>query len=120
MLEQPPEQNDAKLYSLSAWLLRSGNALSIVLLVSGIALSLWLGDHPAHRSHSLMANWYSLLRGEPAGFMETGLQMVILTPMLLSLAICLYALFRKQRSLLIPSALVLGGLVLSLWIGIAW
>lgn len=120
MPNQTPEQNDAKLYTLSAWLLRAGNALSIVLLASGIALSLWLGDHIAHRSHSLVATWYSLLRGEPAGFMEAGLQMVILTPMLLSLAICIYAIVHKQRSLWIPSLLVVGGLVLSLWIGIAW
>ncbi len=120
MTNQTPEQNDAKLYMLSAWLLRAGNAVSVLLLASGIALSLWYRNHIAHRSHSLLTAWRSLLRGEPVGFLEAGLQIVILTPMLLSLAICLYAIVRKQRSLLIPSLLVVGGLVLSLWISIAW
>lgn len=120
MPNQTPEQNDAKLYMLSAWLLRAGNAVSIVLLASGIALSLWYRNHMAHHSHSLLTAWRSLLRGDPAGFLEAGLQIVILTPVLASAAICIYAVVHKQRSLLIPSLLVMGGLVLSLWIGIAW
>ena len=120
MSNQTPKQNDAKLYMLSAWLLRAGNTVSVLLLVFGIALSFWYRNHIAHRSHSLLTAWQSLIRGDPEGFLEAGLQIVILTPMLLSLAICLYAIVRKQRSLLIPSLLVVGGLVLSLWIGIAW
>jgi uncharacterized membrane protein len=120
MPNQTPEQSDAQLYTLSAWLLRAGNAVSVALLVSGIALSLWYRGHGTHRSHSLLATWHSLLRGEPMGLLEAGLQVVILTPMLLSLAICLYAVVHKRRDLLIPSLLVLGGLMLSLWIGIAW
>lgn len=120
MPNQTPEQNDATLYTLSARLLRAGNAVSIVLLASGIALSLWYRNHVAHRSHSLLVAWQGLLRGDAAGFLEVGLQMVILTPVLASAAICIYAIVYKQRSLLIPSLLVMGGLVLSLWIGIAW
>lgn len=120
MSNQTPEQNDDKLYTLSAGLLRAGNMVSILLLSSGILLSLWFRNHIPHRTHSLLDAWHNLRRGEPLGFLEVGLQMVILTPMLLSLAICLYAIAHKQRSLLIPSLLVLGGLVLSLWIGIAW
>lgn len=120
MPEQTPEQDDAKLYSLSAWLFRVGNALSVVLLASGIALSLWLRDHVAHRSHSLLAAWRALLRGEASGFLEVGLQMVILTPVLVAAAISVYAIVHKHRSLLIPSLLVIVGLVLSIWIGIAW
>lgn len=114
-----PGQNDEKLYTLSAWLLRVGNAVSVILLASGIALSLWLKSHSTHRSHPLLTTWHSLLRGEPTGLLEVGLQVVILTPMLLSLLICLYAFVHKKHSLLMPSLLVLGGLVLSLWIGIA-
>ncbi|GIV17145.1 MAG: hypothetical protein KatS3mg022_2580 [Armatimonadota bacterium] len=120
MPNQVPEQNDDKLYTLSAGLLRAGNMVSILLLSSGILLSLWYGNYIPHHTHSLLAAWHNLRQGEPQGFLEVGLQIVILTPMLLSLAICLYAIAHKQRSLLIPSLLVLGGLVLSLWIGIAW
>jgi uncharacterized membrane protein len=120
MPNQTPEQNDDRLYTLSAGLLRVGNAVSVLLLASGILLSLWFKNHIPHCTHSLLDAWHNLRHGEPLGLLEVGLQVVILTPMLLSLAICLYAVVRKQRSLLIPSLLVLGGLVLSLWIGIAW
>ncbi|MCS6830545.1 MAG: DUF1634 domain-containing protein [bacterium] len=120
MSNPTPERNMTRLYTLSAWLLRAGNAVSIVLLVLGIALLLWRSDHALHSSRSLLSAWRSVMRGEPAGFMEAGLQMVVLSPMILSLAICLYALVHKQRSLLISSLLVVGGLALGLWIGIAW
>lgn len=112
-------QSDPRLYALSVWLLRAGNAVSIALLLLGSVLLWWRGERVAPNSHSLPVAWRSLLRGEPAGFLEAGLQTVILTPVLLSLAICLYALVRKDRSLLVPSLLVMLGLVLSLWIGIA-
>lgn len=120
MPNQTPEQNDDRLYTLSAGLLRAGNAVSVLLLAAGVLLSLWYRNYIPHRSHSLLDAWHNLRRGESLGFLEVGLQMVILTPMLLSLAICLYAVVYKRRSLLIPSLLVLGGLALSLWIGIAW
>ena len=120
MSERSPEPDDAKLYSLTAWLLRVGNAVSIALLTAGLLWMLVSGSHTAHHSRTLAEAWRGLLRAEPAGLLNVGLQTVILTPIGASASICIYAIIRKQRSLLTPSLLVLGGLVLSLWIGIAW
>jgi uncharacterized membrane protein len=120
MSERSPEPDDAKLYSLTAWLLRVGNAVSIALLTAGLLWMLVSGSQPAHHSGTLAEAWRGLLQAEPAGFLNVGLQTVILTPIGASASICIYAIIRKQRSLLTPSLLVLGGLVLSLWIGIAW
>lgn len=119
MLEHPPEQDDVKLYTLSAWLLRTGNAVSVALLVVGMVLLWGRGEHFATNTRALLLAWRSLLRGEAAGFLEVGLQMVVLTPILLSLAVCLFALGRRDRSLLLPSLLVILGLGFSLWLGIA-
>jgi uncharacterized membrane protein len=93
--------------------------MSVLLLTAGIVLALWYKSRVDAHSHSLVTAWHRLLRAEPSGFLEVGLQVVILTPGVTSLVICLYAIVRKQRSLLIPSLLVMGGLVLSLWLGIA-
>lgn len=114
------QTEDHGLYRLSAVILSVGIAVSVLLLAIGIMLLLWHKTPADSHSHSLPTAWHSLLHGQPVGFLEIGLQTVILTPMVASLGICIYALVRKQRSLLIPSLLVIGGLVLSLWIGIGW
>jgi len=120
MKEPHTQPDEDKLYRLSAETLRVGNAVSIVLLAIGIALLLWHKNHAEHHSHSLLTAWHSLLHGQPRGFLEVGLQTIILTPILTSFAICLYAIVPKRRALLIPSLLVIGGFVLSIWIGIGW
>lgn len=120
-MQEPQKQTEEHgLYRLSAIILSTGNAVSILLLAIGIVLLLWHKTPADRHSHSLPTAWRSLLHGQPASFLEVGLQTVILTPIVVSFAICIYALIRKQRSLLIPSLLVIGGLALSLWIGIGW
>ncbi|MEJ5250975.1 MAG: DUF1634 domain-containing protein [Chthonomonadetes bacterium] len=114
------QPNNERLYDLSALLLRAGNAVSVLLLTAGMVLTLWYKSRADIHSHSLLNAWHRLLRADPSGFLEVGLQMIILTPVIASLAIGVYALAHRQRSLLIPSLLVIGGLALSLWIGIAW
>lgn len=114
------QPDNERLYGLSALLLRAGNALSILLLTAGLVLMLWHKNRAETHSHSLLTAWHRLLRADPSGFLEVGLQLIVLTPVLVSLAITGYALAHRQRSLLIPSLLVIGGLALSLWIGIAW
>lgn len=120
-MQEPQKQTgEHGLYRLSAIILSTGNAVSILLLAIGIVLLVWHKNPADSHSQSLPTAWRSLLHGKPAGFLEVGLQTVILTPIVASTAICIYAIVRKQRSLLIPSLLVIGGLVLSLWIGIGW
>ena len=119
MSERSPETDDEKLYSLTAWLLRVGNAVSIALLTAGLLWMLVSGSQPAHHSRTLAEAWRGLLRAEPAGFLHVGLQTVILTPIIAAAAICLYAIVQKQRALLFPSLLIMVALVLSLWLGIA-
>ncbi len=120
MSNEQTHPDNERLYHLIALLLRAGNTVSVLLLTAGIVLMLWYRSRADTHSHSFITAWHRLLRAEPSGFLEVGLQTVILTPIIASTSICLYAIIRKQRSLLIPSLLVLGGLVLSLWIGIAW
>lgn len=120
MSHKPSQPNDDEVYRLSALLLRAGALLSVVLLASGMIMSLVAGAEIVQVSRSLRESWQNLLQGKPEGFLEVGLQAVILTPIITSVGICVYAVMRWQRSLLIPSLVVLGGLAISLWIGIAW
>ncbi len=117
-MEQIQKADDESLYAVSAWVLRAGSLLSVALLLIGIALSLGRNSPSLHHSHRLLTAWQSLLRGEASGFVEAGLQMVTLTPVLTTVAICAHALIHRLRPLLLPSLLILGGLVLSVWIGI--
>lgn len=120
-MQRPQKQTeDHGLYRLSAVILSAGNAVSVLLLAVGIVLLLRHKNPVERHSHSLLTAWHNLLHGQPAGFLEVGLQTVVLTPIVTSVGICIYALIRKQRSLLIPSLLVIGGLALSLWMGIGW
>ncbi len=115
--EQP---GDAPVYELSAQVLRAGTLFSVLFLLFGTVLAFAQVSRSEHRSHDLAAAWQSLLRMEASGFVEVGLQVLTLTPVLTAGAICIYAIIHRQRSLVLPSVIILAGLALSLWIGIRW
>lgn len=119
MQSQQSAATEDRLFALVGRLLWVGNAVTMGLLSIGTLFALIHPGGEALRSHPLPEVWQRLLHAQPVGLIEIGLHVMVLTPMMVSLFITLYALLGRGRMLLIPCLLITGGIVLGLWIGLA-
>lgn len=118
MLPQQSAVTDDRLSVWVAGVLRVGNTVTMLLLSVGTLLALIHRGQGETRSHTLPEVWQRLLHAQPGGLIEIGLHIMVLTPIVVSLFITLFALFGRARGLLIPCLLITGGIALGIWIGL--